>query len=130
LGLRDPDPLSEAVFRILDPGSGIGFFRIPDLGSQIPNPYFESLVTFFGEKGLLFFENWPKFFSSAFKKYNYFQFFEICGYKKGTGMTTNFFFTPLFCCCFWIRDTLVRGTDLDPSIIKQKNKKNLDFYGL
>jgi hypothetical protein len=20
------------------------------------------------------------------------------------GMTTNFFFTPLFCCCFWIRD--------------------------
>jgi hypothetical protein len=27
---------------------------------------------------------------------------KICSYKKG--MTTNFFFTPLFCCCFWIRD--------------------------
>jgi hypothetical protein len=26
--------------RILDPGSGIDFFRIPDLGSKIPNPYF------------------------------------------------------------------------------------------
>ncbi len=24
----------------LDPGSGIGFFRIPDLGSRIPRPYF------------------------------------------------------------------------------------------
>jgi hypothetical protein len=26
--------------------------------------------------------NWPKFFSSAFLKYNNFQFFEICGDKK------------------------------------------------
>jgi hypothetical protein len=26
-----------------DPGSGMGFFRIPDLGSRIPRPYFEEL---------------------------------------------------------------------------------------
>jgi hypothetical protein len=32
------DPGSGA-FLTLDPGSGIGFFRIPDLGSRIPNPY-------------------------------------------------------------------------------------------
>jgi hypothetical protein len=31
----DPDPL----VRGMDPGSGIGFFRVPDLGSRIPNPY-------------------------------------------------------------------------------------------
>jgi hypothetical protein len=30
----------------------------------------------------VFFENWPKVFSSAFQKYNNFQFCEICGYKK------------------------------------------------
>jgi len=44
----------------------------------------------------------PDFFSSAFKKWNNFQFCEICGYKKR--YYKNFCFTPLFCCCFWIRD--------------------------
>jgi hypothetical protein len=28
---------------IRDLGSGIDFFRIPDLGSQIPSPYFETI---------------------------------------------------------------------------------------
>ena len=32
----------------LDPGSGIGFFRIPDLGSWIPTPYFWELIDNFG----------------------------------------------------------------------------------
>ena len=64
---------------IRDPGSGIGFFRIPDPGSQ--THIFESLVTIFWEKS----KNFVKF--KATKK----------------GMTTNFF-TPLFCSCFWIRD--------------------------
>jgi hypothetical protein len=32
-GIRDPVP-----FWPLDPGSGIGFFRIPDPGSRIPDP--------------------------------------------------------------------------------------------
>ncbi len=35
--VADPDPGSGAFST---PGSGIGFFRIPDLGSRIPNPYF------------------------------------------------------------------------------------------
>jgi hypothetical protein len=34
LRIRDPVP-----FWPLDPGSRIGFFRIPDLESRIPNPY-------------------------------------------------------------------------------------------
>jgi hypothetical protein len=33
-----------------DPGSGIGFFRIPDLGSRIPNPYFWELRDNFLDK--------------------------------------------------------------------------------
>jgi hypothetical protein len=40
--IADPDPGSgiRCLFDPLDPGSGIGFFRIPDLGSRIPSPYF------------------------------------------------------------------------------------------
>jgi hypothetical protein len=43
--VADPDPGSGAF---LTPGSGIGFFRILDLGSQ--TPIFESLVTIFWVK--------------------------------------------------------------------------------
>ncbi len=43
--IRDPLP-----FWRLDPGSGIGFFRIPDLGSRIPNPYFWELSDNFSGK--------------------------------------------------------------------------------
>jgi hypothetical protein len=44
--IRDPVP-----FWPLDPGSGIGFFRIPDLGSRIQNPYFLELSdNFLGKK--------------------------------------------------------------------------------
>ena len=35
--IRDP---GLGAFWPLDPGYGIGFFRIPDLGSRIPRPYF------------------------------------------------------------------------------------------
>jgi hypothetical protein len=35
---------------IRDPGSEIGFFRILDVGSRIPNPYFDSLLTIFWAK--------------------------------------------------------------------------------
>ncbi len=39
------------LFWPLDPGSGIGFFRIPDLGSRIPKPYFWELCdNFLGKK--------------------------------------------------------------------------------
>jgi Na+-transporting NADH:ubiquinone oxidoreductase subunit NqrC len=37
-------------FQSLDARSGIGFFRIPDLGSRIPNPYFRELDNFLGKK--------------------------------------------------------------------------------
>jgi hypothetical protein len=37
--ISHPDP-GYGAFLSLDPGSGIGFFRIPDLGSRIPNPCF------------------------------------------------------------------------------------------
>ena len=66
----------------LDPGSGIGFFRIPDLGSWIPTPYFWELIDNFGLKVLFFYENWPKFLSSAIQNWNNLQFCEICGYIK------------------------------------------------
>jgi hypothetical protein len=36
--VADPDPGSWGAFLTLDPGSGIGFFRIPDLLSRIPDP--------------------------------------------------------------------------------------------
>jgi hypothetical protein len=61
--------------------------------------------------------NWPKFFSSAFKKLNNFQFCEICGYKKR--FDNKFLFNPLFCCCFWIRDpewVTIRIRDAGPGI--------------
>ncbi len=80
----------------LDPGSRIGFF-------WIPNPYFESLVTIFWVKSsIILCKLAKKIFLTSSKIYNV-QFCDICGYKKN--MTTNFFLTPLFCFCFWIRDT-------------------------
>jgi hypothetical protein len=51
---------------IRDPGTGIGFFRIPDLWSRIPNPYFESLVTFFWVKSSIIRRKLAQIFSSAF----------------------------------------------------------------
>jgi hypothetical protein len=39
-----------AVLWIRYPGSGMGFFRIPDLGSRIPNPYFYGLNDILWEK--------------------------------------------------------------------------------
>ncbi len=63
------------------PGSGIGFFRISDPGSK--THIIESLVTnFWIKSSLILWNNWPKFFSSAFKKLNNFQFCEICSHTK------------------------------------------------
>ncbi len=69
---------------VLDPGSGMDFFRIPDLNLS-PKPVFESLVTICWVKSSL-----PKFFSSAFQKINKFVC-EICGYRKRFAK----FFLPL-----------------------------------
>jgi hypothetical protein len=52
----------------LDPGSGIGFFRIPDLGSRIPRPYFEELFeNFLGNKFYNSLKIGPNFFFSTSK---------------------------------------------------------------
>ncbi len=61
--IRDPVP-----FRPLDPGSGIGFSRISDPGSRIPNPYFWELCdNFLGKKFYNFFKIGPIFFSKINK---------------------------------------------------------------
>ncbi len=84
-----------------DPGSRIGLFRIPDLGSRIPNPYFLELSDKFLGKSSL--KTGPIFFFSI-SKINNLKFCEICGYKKGR-YKNKFFFTPLFFFWgFWIRD--------------------------
>ncbi len=58
----------------LDPGSGIGFFRILD-----PNPIFLRTYWQFWLKSSIIL--W-KFFSSAVQNWNNLQFCEICGYIK------------------------------------------------
>jgi hypothetical protein len=96
--IRGPVP-----FWPLDPGSGIGFFQIPDLGSRIPNPYFwEHSDNFLSKKLYDSLKIGPKIFFLIISKLNNFKFCEICGYKKK--YDNKFCFTPLFCCCFWIRD--------------------------
>ncbi len=61
--IRDPVP-----FWPLDPGSGIGFFRIPDLGSRIPNPYFWELCdNFLGKKFYNSLKIGPNVFLQHFK---------------------------------------------------------------
>jgi hypothetical protein len=49
-------------------GSGIGFFRIPDLGSRIPNSYFGELSdNFLGKKFYNSLKIGPNFFLQHFK---------------------------------------------------------------
>jgi hypothetical protein len=63
--VADPDPGSGAF---LTPGSGMGFFRIPDLGSRIPRPYFEEFFdNFFGKKFYNSLKIGPIFFFSTSK---------------------------------------------------------------
>jgi hypothetical protein len=79
----------------LTPGSGIGFFRIPD-----PKPIFGD--NFLGKN-----------FNNSFKKLGQICFFSISKIKlvfsfvkcvaTKNGLTKKIF-TPVFCCCFWTRD--------------------------
>ncbi len=101
--IRDPVP-----FWPLDPGPGIGFFRIPDPGSQIH--IFESLLTIFWVKSSIILWKLAQIFFFSISKLKNVQFCEIFGYVKS--YDNKFFFTPLFCCCFWIRDP--RSGILDP----------------
>ncbi len=85
-----------------DPGSGIGFFRIPDLGFRIPHLYFWDLSdNFLGKKFYNSLKNWHKFFFLQTSKNNIIYNFVKISQKR---YENNFFFTPLFCCCCWIRD--------------------------
>ncbi len=96
----DPDPGSGAF---LTPGSGEGFFRIPDLGSRISKPYFWELnENFLHKKFHNFLKIGQNFFLQQFKHKIIFSFVKFVATKQG--MTTIYFFTPLCCCCFWIRD--------------------------
>ncbi len=88
LRIRDPVP-----FWTLDTWSGIGFFRIPDLGSRIPNPYLWELSDIFlGKKFTNSCKCGPNFFVQHFKKKIIYNFVKFMAIKKG--MTTNFF-SPL-----------------------------------
>ncbi len=87
--IQDPVP-----FRPLDPGSGIGFFWIPDLGSRFPNPYFWELSdTVFGKKFYNCLKIGPNFFLQHFKNKIIYKFVKIVATKKG--ITTNFFHPSL-----------------------------------
>ncbi len=87
LRIRDP-------FWPLDPGSGIGFLD--------PNPIFLRTYWLFWLKSSIILWKLAQFFFSALQNWNNLQFCEICGYIKS--YDKKFFFTPFFCCCFWIRD--------------------------
>ncbi len=93
--IRDPVPFWPQV-----PGSGIrnGFFS----GSRIPNLYvWELSDNFLGKKFNNSWKTGPNFFLLHFKNKTIYNFVKFVATKKGL---TNFFFTPLFSCCFWIRD--------------------------
>jgi hypothetical protein len=96
--VADPDPGSGA-FWPLDPGSGMGFFRIPD-----PNPIFlESLVTIFWVKSFkILWKLAQIFFLQHFKNKIIYNFVKFVGIKKG--LTKKKFSTPPFSWGFWIRD--------------------------
>jgi hypothetical protein len=80
--VADPDPGSGAFLTpgsgIWDPESGMVFFRIPDLGSRIPRPYFKELFdNFFGKKFYNSLKIGPNFFLQHFKVkiiYNFVKF--------------------------------------------------------
>ncbi len=96
ISVADPDPGSGAF---LTPGSGISFFRIPDLRSQ--THMFESLVTIFWVESSIILCNWHNFILCQFKIKTIFNFVIIVATKK---VRQLIFFTPLFCCCVLIRD--------------------------
>ncbi len=80
---------------LFDPESGKGFFRIPDLGSWIPNLYFESLMSIFGgKKGLC---KLAQIFFFAGSKIKLFSILRYLWQRKKVRQL-------IFCCCFWIWD--------------------------
>ncbi len=99
-----------------DPGSGIGFFRIPDLGSRIPTPYLLELSDkFLGKKYYNSLKTGPNFFLQHLKNKIIFNFVKFVATKKG--LTTNFYSPLSFVAVFGsgIRDAgSGMGTNQDP----------------
>ncbi len=86
----------------------------PDPGSRIPNLYFWKLNdNFLGKKLYNSLQIGPHFFIHQFKIKTIFNFVIFVATKKGR--TTNYFCTPLLCCCFWIRDRQKSGSGLNGS---------------
>ncbi len=115
--VADPDPGSGAF---LTPGSGIriGFFRISDPGSRIPNPYFWELRdNFLGKKFYNSLKIGPNFFLQHFKN----KIVKFCeSYDSKKRYDNIFFFTNDLHCCFWIRDP--RSGIRDPGSGMGKNQ--------
>ncbi len=90
--VADPDPRSGA-FLTLDPVSGIGFFRIPNLGSR---------SNFLGKKYYcIILCNLLQFFFSVpyqFKNIIIYKLCDICGYKKGRTNFSPFSFVDVVGC--------------------------------
>ncbi len=99
---------------IRDAGSEIGFFRIPDLGSRIPNPYFSEISDKFLRKK---FYNSLKIGSNFILQHFKNKIVKFCEiYDSKNKVWQQFFFTPVFHCCFWIRDP---GSEIrDPRWVK------------
>jgi hypothetical protein len=92
--IRDPVP-----FWPLDPGSGLGFFRIPDPRSRIPNPYFWELGdNFLGKKFYNSLKIGPNFFLQHFRAKIIFNFVKFVATWKNK--TTNFFSSLSFVAVF------------------------------
>ena len=89
--IRDPVP-----FWPLDPGSGLGFFRIPDPKTIFLRAYWQ----FLGKKFCNSLKIDPNYFLQHFKNKIIFNIVKFVATKKGM---TTIFFTPLFCWGFWIR---------------------------
>ncbi len=72
-------------------------------GSRIPRPYLEELFdNFLGKTFYNSLKIGPNIFLQHFKTKIIYNFVKFCGYIKRFDI--KFFFTSLFCCCFWIRD--------------------------
>jgi hypothetical protein len=100
LQIRSRDPVP---FWPLDPGSGIGFFRISDPESQ--THIYESVVTIFWVKSsipVILWKSGQIFFLQHFKKKIIYNFLKFMAAKKR--YDNWFIFTPLIYCYFWIRD--------------------------
>jgi len=84
--------LFNLIKSVADPDPGSSAFLTPGPGSGIPNPYLLELSDKFLRSITYSLKTGPNFFLQHFKKENYFQFCEICDYKK---RYDNIFFSPL-----------------------------------